>query len=71
MRKSGKRLFEVSKSEEKNAWRVLGGSGRVVLEDGGRYCGGIEGSIDDRIERVLVGMGREEDDDGDESSAEA
>jgi hypothetical protein len=31
----------------------------------------MEGSIDDRIERVLVGMGREEDDDGDESSAEA
>jgi hypothetical protein len=31
----------------------------------------MEGSIDDRIERVLVGIGREVDDDGDESSAEA
>jgi hypothetical protein len=31
----------------------------------------MEGSIDDRIERVLVGMGREVDDDGDESNAEA
>ena len=42
-----------------------------MLEDGGRYCGGMEESIDDRIERVLVGMGREVDDDGDDSSAEA
>jgi hypothetical protein len=31
----------------------------------------MEGSIDDRIESVLVGMGRDVDDDGDESSAEA
>jgi hypothetical protein len=42
-----------------------------VLEDGGRYCGGMEGSIDDRIESVFVGMGREVDDDGDDSNAEA
>jgi hypothetical protein len=42
-----------------------------VLEDGGRYCGGMEGSIDERIESVLVGIGSEVDDDGDDSNAEA
>jgi hypothetical protein len=31
----------------------------------------MEGSIEERIESVLVGMGREVDDDGDERSAEA
>ena len=64
-------MFEVSRSEEKNARRVLGDSGRVVLEEGGLYCGGIEGSIDDRIESVFVGIGREVEDDGEDSNAEA
>ena len=31
----------------------------------------MEGSIDDRIESVLVGIGSEVDDDGDDSNAEA
>jgi len=31
----------------------------------------MEGSIDDNMESVLVGIGREVDDDGDDSNAEA
>lgn len=60
---------------EKNAVRV-GVSVSVKDGDrdeecGGRYVGGIEGRSDESIDRVLVGIGRDVEDDGDDRSAEA
>ena len=74
-RKSGIRLFDDWSMSEKNAVRVgvsvSENDGGGDEECGGRYVGGIEGRNDESIDRVLVGIGREVEDDGDDRSAEA
>jgi hypothetical protein len=70
-RKRGIRLLDVSSIEEKNfdVSSELGGGEREEL--GGRYSGGSFGRNDERIESVLVGIGRDEEEFGDESRADA